>query len=314
MTEEILLYKDLIWVESQHALGKSYRTIAKEQGVTYDAFYNHIRRCRGEFRKKPEKGISINSELLCIDPEWVNYQHDVLGKTYAIIAEEQGVSYDMLRYYRNRQDPKYKENRKKYKKSYDEENKEKRSEYEKGYLKNLRDKLYLILPPMCAFCGEDNIKFLTFDHIKNNGAEERGKSKSNILILRKLKRQGWPEDYIKENYQILCWNCNCSKSFRNHFDLSYGEQTRSQRYQIKLWKECLEFFGPCRTCGDSNLKHLTISHIHNDGSKRAKNGEPRGGLYLMQHFRNLGWPESLKEDFALQCFNCNCSQLNQPNL
>lgn len=56
----------------------------------------------------------------------------------------------------------------------------------------------------CACCGEDEWKFLTIDHINNDGAAHRRVVKTYIT--------GW---LIKNNFppgfQILCHNCNFTK-------------------------------------------------------------------------------------------------------
>jgi hypothetical protein len=249
------------------------------------------------------------SEILPLykDLEWIKYQHDVLGKTYAGIAREQSVSWETIRYYRRKDDPTYIAQCKERGIKHHNINKERRNKENKQKYKDLQTKIFYILSPICTSCGITNIRFLTLDHIHNDGAKDRNGAKSNVGILRNLYKLGWPEDYIKENYQILCWNCNCVKGLRGYFDIPDKDLTYDQRYQIKLWKEAFAFLGPC-SCGQSELKFLTISHIHNDGPKRAKNGEPRGGSQLLTKFRKLGWPESLKEDFCLECFNCNCGR------
>lgn len=69
----------------------------------------------------------------------------------------------------------------------------------------------------CVCCGEDNPKFLTLDHKKGNGAGSAhrkrysGKEISSSRILRELKSQGWPW----EDYQLLCFNCNCGRANNN---------------------------------------------------------------------------------------------------
>lgn len=60
----------------------------------------------------------------------------------------------------------------------------------------------------CVCCGETNIEFLTVEH-------KRGISGRALIADRSfggglyvnLKGRGWP----KEQYEILCFNCNCSK-------------------------------------------------------------------------------------------------------
>lgn len=61
----------------------------------------------------------------------------------------------------------------------------------------------------CACCGESTPEFLSLDHINGNGAEERKKGKSGMMILSALRRAGWPEE-SKNEYRLLCFNCNFS--------------------------------------------------------------------------------------------------------
>lgn len=59
----------------------------------------------------------------------------------------------------------------------------------------------------CVCCGENTIEFLTIDRIHNDGIEDR--KKSGGKLYRWLINHNFP----KENYQILCYNCNCAKDF-----------------------------------------------------------------------------------------------------
>jgi hypothetical protein len=63
----------------------------------------------------------------------------------------------------------------------------------------------------CACCGEQTTEFLTLDHIYNDGAAERRATKmpGNQRLIERLRKQGWPKD----RYQLLCFNCNCTKGF-----------------------------------------------------------------------------------------------------
>ena len=195
--------------------------------------------------------------------------------------------------------------RKYYNKNKDEINKKRRNKSRKR-----REKLLDILGNKCAVCGESYFKFLTIDHINDDGAEQRKKmrkSPSGGDLAKFLERLGWPEEYIKENYQILCWNHNCTKKHRMYFDIPVDQLNRRQRYMRKLWYEAFNFFGPCKECKESDVKYLTIDHIHNDGCERRKNGE-KDSTDLLIEFRKQGWPESLKEDYQILCYNHNCSK------
>jgi hypothetical protein len=66
-------------------------------------------------------------------------------------------------------------------------------------------------PPKCACCGEDNLVFLSIDHIKGNGSAHRRK----IDPKKKMGGNGFVY-WLKKNkfpkgYQILCYNCNFAK-------------------------------------------------------------------------------------------------------
>jgi hypothetical protein len=59
----------------------------------------------------------------------------------------------------------------------------------------------------CACCSEGNPRFLTVDHVNNDGAEHRRVIGDTDVI-------GWliREDFPKNGFQILCWNCNVGKA------------------------------------------------------------------------------------------------------
>ena len=60
----------------------------------------------------------------------------------------------------------------------------------------------------CACCGETEPLFLTIDHINGDGAERRRQGEGfGGGLYYTLKRLGYPKDA----YQLLCFNCNCSK-------------------------------------------------------------------------------------------------------
>lgn len=90
-----------------------------------------------------------------------------------------------------------------------ESNREQAKEYAREEGRRLRREMLSAYGGRCACCGEAEQAFLCLDHEFGNGAEERrvlnnGKSWSNIPVLRRLRREGWPKD----GYRILCANCN----------------------------------------------------------------------------------------------------------
>lgn len=59
----------------------------------------------------------------------------------------------------------------------------------------------------CACCGMTDPRFLTLDHVNNNGKDHREKYNTQ-QVLREARREGWPKD----KYQCLCFNCNLGRA------------------------------------------------------------------------------------------------------
>ena len=84
--------------------------------------------------------------------------------------------------------------------------------YREKYARILKDEFIMNMGGKCACCGESNPKFLTLDHINNDGHKDiypSGSRRRSLQIIRELRRMGWPKDV----YQILCFNCNCARAF-----------------------------------------------------------------------------------------------------
>lgn len=65
---------------------------------------------------------------------------------------------------------------------------------------------------VCACCGENNYQTLTIDHINNNGnLEKKDKKIFGTKFYSYLKSKNYPKD----NYQLLCHNCNSCKGAYN---------------------------------------------------------------------------------------------------
>ncbi len=58
----------------------------------------------------------------------------------------------------------------------------------------------------CICCGENHIEFLTIDHINGDGKKHRKEIGPRLYAW--LKRNNFPKD----NFQILCFNCNNAKA------------------------------------------------------------------------------------------------------
>jgi hypothetical protein len=75
----------------------------------------------------------------------------------------------------------------------------------KSFRDNLKQRIINEYGGKCACCGEAEPMFLSIDHINNNGAEHRREIGSKIY--------NWLEkyNYPKDNFQLLCFNCNFGK-------------------------------------------------------------------------------------------------------
>lgn len=80
--------------------------------------------------------------------------------------------------------------------------------------------------------------------------------------------------------------------------------------RMRLWEEAYRFFGPCECCGEHRREFLTIDHRNGGGNEKRRNGEPSGPK-LLTKFRQMGWPQDLKKEYRLLCFNCNNSYGHQ---
>ena len=153
----------------------------------------------------------------------------------------------------------------------------------------------------CNCCGEAIKDFLTIDHCNNNGNIER-RSMGLRSLYNKLSKLPKSNDY-----QLLCWNCNCSKNafgvcFHNYHedDTSLSPQTRWYR---KLKKQTIiEYGGKCVCCEESRLGFLTIDHINGGG--RVERQKVGTGSRFYRWLKNNNFPSG----YQVLCYNCNCSK------
>lgn len=96
----------------------------------------------------------------------------------------------------------YKRNSARIKKRWAEFSKKKKSE--------LRSEMLLAYGSICSCCGESNPAFLTIEHLRGGGKRHMVSCGGYLGMLRDLKQRGWPKD----DYTILCYNCNCAKAKR----------------------------------------------------------------------------------------------------
>lgn len=80
---------------------------------------------------------------------------------------------------------------------------------QKAAKKRLEIKLRVLLAygGKCACCGESHFEFLTMDHVNNDGAKQRKEIGNASAIYKWIIANNFPE-----GFQVLCFNCNFSKS------------------------------------------------------------------------------------------------------
>jgi hypothetical protein len=84
-------------------------------------------------------------------------------------------------------------------------------EQQRAYDRANKIKIIKAYGSKCICCGETILEFLTIDHINSNdmtGSKEN-KHGSGSKLYRWLIKNNFP----KEGYQLLCYNCNGSKYF-----------------------------------------------------------------------------------------------------
>lgn len=166
----------------------------------------------------------------------------------------------------------------------------------------------------CVCCGEQNIDFLTIDHITNDGGYHRRKVGNGLY--RWLVKNNFPA-----GFQVLCMQCNSSKSRHGQCIHQYLNHTRciictnpiingnckcsvvtdlkSLRLYYNQKKICFKHYGlECRCCGQNEFLFLTIDHISNDGNIHRK---------TMKSLTIYRWliKNNLPDGFQTLCMQCN---------
>ncbi len=164
----------------------------------------------------------------------------------------------------------------------------------------LRSKTLDLYGGKCVRCGFKDHRFLDFDHIDNDGKEQR-------------KVLGWKYkfyNYLIENkpddIQILCSWCNRRKMRHGTYDWGVRKQRgiaiiRSRTQQRRL--KCLKHYGTsiphCKLCGLVNTRFLHLDHIDDNGKEeREKYGQ---GDTFYKYLIENDFPSNLQ----VLCRKCN---------
>jgi hypothetical protein len=136
----------------------------------------------------------------------------------------------------------------------------------------------------CVGCGETHPYRLTFDHVNDDGADERRKG---VKIYPWLIRNNFPKDII----QCLCWNCQQFKRPRQegtYFDMLHRGMVTA-------------LGGKCVTCGIDNLRLLTVDHLDGGGKQHMRTiGARRLYNEVIKHIA-----DGKSGVYAAKCISCN---------
>lgn len=119
----------------------------------------------------------------------------------------------------------------------------------------------------CVCCGENEILFLTIDHINNNGKDERSikKNYNTSSFYLKLKREK-----VRDDLQVLCFNCNLGKSVNNgicpHIEIKRKLDPVYDRRHIPQFDTRLKIIWP----NDDDLIKMCNEKSINEVSKELK--------------------------------------------
>ena len=158
--------------------------------------------------------------------------------------------------------------------------------------------------PICNCCGEDQIDFLTIDHIIPR--LRKGDVPCGPDLYREIKHEGYPE-----GYQVLCFNCNSGKGTKTV--CSHKTQTSVELDPIR--KEIVGHYSKnsfqCNCCGEDKIDFLTIDHI--EGKKQMdsdKNLVSLGYNSKMSSYSLYKWiiNNNFPDGFQILCTNCNCAK------
>lgn len=172
-----------------------------------------------------------------------------------------------------------------------------RKEYLRSYRSEIRQKVifhYSQGRMACVSCEEDETVFLTIDHVRDDGFLFKGSSKRGGSGLYSfLIKEGFPD-----GFQVLCHNCNCSKSYRK-------SDSRHSEYRRRIRDEVFSAYAvnhSCACCRKSGTGILCLDHVNGGGNEeRRAIGSNGGGHATYLWLKKRGFPSG----YRVLCHNCN---------
>ncbi len=84
-----------------------------------------------------------------------------------------------------------------------------------------KNAIFLAYGGKCYCCGEDDIRFLTIDHINNDGKQHREEVGVGRTMTRWIIRNGFPD-----NIRLACYGCNMARAHAGNNGICPHEQDR----------------------------------------------------------------------------------------
>jgi hypothetical protein len=84
------------------------------------------------------------------------------------------------------------------------------ADYNRAYNVQQKASLVQAFGGFCACCGEDELTFLTIDHIGQEVPGEHFRADGKRLAGRSLYELIHAEGCPRDKYRVLCWNCNAA--------------------------------------------------------------------------------------------------------
>jgi len=183
-----------------------------------DSFDKHRRACkecrkkfkRENYHKKGDYYREQTRQYRIKNIEKIKKYSRIYRKKYYSLNKESLLEYGRKYHLTNRKV--LLENQKIYSKKFYMENRKSIHKQQSEYYQTIKREIVDVYSGgknKCACCNEKQIHFLTLDHIKDDGKEDRKKHGAGFTFFLYLKRHGYPQ----KGLQILCYNCNMSKRF-----------------------------------------------------------------------------------------------------
>lgn len=153
----------------------------------------------------------------------------------------------------------------------------------------------------CVSCGFSDINALSIDHVNGNGSSHRKEVGSGGRFYHWLIRNNYPL-----GFQVLCYNCNWLKRLSQQIHIRVKNEKKNKttiayflRTKLLVFQKYSGGSVPvCNSCGNANLKVLSIDHLYGKGTEERRR-VGYGNTFYIWLFKN-----SFPEGYQVLCLNC----------